>query len=290
MSEYLFVHFTGEDETGEQIYFAESNDGLHWKDRSLQPSLVNTLGTKGVRDPFLVRNGKTGKYYLIATDLRIANGWGWKVAKHEGSKDLIVWESDDLVHFDKIRAVSPFPKSINYKVGCVWAPEAVYLKDKDCFFVFWSTMSQFEGQNESKQRIFACYTEDFVTFTEPFVYMEDTDQRIDLTIIETADGYHRFIKDETHKTIIHDFVENIEDSKGTVIHDEVLESFTGVEGPEIYQLSNGSYCLIIDRYAQQKGYLPLICSDLMEGHFTVCNEEDFDFGQLTKRHGGVIKV
>lgn len=29
---YLFVHFTGEEKLGEQIYFALSRDGLHWMD------------------------------------------------------------------------------------------------------------------------------------------------------------------------------------------------------------------------------------------------------------------
>lgn len=29
---YLFVHFTGAQKDGEQIYFSLSRDGLHWKD------------------------------------------------------------------------------------------------------------------------------------------------------------------------------------------------------------------------------------------------------------------
>ncbi len=29
---YLLVHFTGESENGEQIYFSVSQDGLHWTD------------------------------------------------------------------------------------------------------------------------------------------------------------------------------------------------------------------------------------------------------------------
>ena len=32
MAGYLFVHFTGEDKDGEQIYFSLSRDGLHWED------------------------------------------------------------------------------------------------------------------------------------------------------------------------------------------------------------------------------------------------------------------
>ncbi len=32
MAAYLFAHFIGEQKDGEQIYFAVSQDGRHWKD------------------------------------------------------------------------------------------------------------------------------------------------------------------------------------------------------------------------------------------------------------------
>lgn len=93
---YLFVHFTGEDENGEQIYFSVSKDGLHWMDLGSGPALVSDIGEKGVRDPFLVRNCLNGKFYLMATDLRIANQKGWNTAQYNGSLNLILWESDTL--------------------------------------------------------------------------------------------------------------------------------------------------------------------------------------------------
>ena len=37
---------------------------------------VQDLGEKGVRDPFCVRDEKNGKFYLIATDLRIRSRKG----------------------------------------------------------------------------------------------------------------------------------------------------------------------------------------------------------------------
>ena len=99
MSGYLFAHFTGEHKDGEQIYFSVSRDGLHWKDlNGGKPVLYSGLGTRGVRDPFLVRDPGKKKFYLIATDLRIESGCGWEKAQYEGSRDLIVWESEDLVH------------------------------------------------------------------------------------------------------------------------------------------------------------------------------------------------
>ena len=99
-SGYLLVHFIGEQHDGEQVYFSYSEDGLHWKDLNAGlPVLRSELGEKGVRDPFLVRSPKEDKFYLIATDLRIANGKGWSAAANEGSRDIIIWESADLVHW-----------------------------------------------------------------------------------------------------------------------------------------------------------------------------------------------
>lgn len=50
---YLFVHFTGEDENGEQIYFSVSKDGLHWMDLGSGPALVSDIGEKVSVIPFL---------------------------------------------------------------------------------------------------------------------------------------------------------------------------------------------------------------------------------------------
>ncbi|MFC7614369.1 hypothetical protein ACFQV2_13415 [Actinokineospora soli] len=54
---YLMAHFTGEHANGEQLYLAHSRDGLHWTDlNNGAPVLLSTVGTRGVRDPALVRS------------------------------------------------------------------------------------------------------------------------------------------------------------------------------------------------------------------------------------------
>ena len=70
---YLFAYFKGEGlAQGEQIYFAVSRDGLHWRDiNNGNPVLTSTLGEKGVRDPFIMRSADGAKFYVIATDLKI---------------------------------------------------------------------------------------------------------------------------------------------------------------------------------------------------------------------------
>jgi len=127
MAAYLFAHFIGEEKNGEQIYFSVSQDGLHWKDLNYgKPVLLSQIGTCGVRDPFLVRHPQTGTVYLIATDLRIEAGKGWKDAQENGSRSIIIWKTDDFVHWTKGRSCEVgIPGA-----GCVWAPEAVYDREK----------------------------------------------------------------------------------------------------------------------------------------------------------------
>ena len=76
---YLFGHFIGEEnENSEQIYFAVSRDGLHFKDMNNgNPVLVSTVGERGVRDPYLYRSAEGDRYFLIATDLSIYHRGGW---------------------------------------------------------------------------------------------------------------------------------------------------------------------------------------------------------------------
>lgn len=157
---YLFVHFIGEQKDGEQIYFSLRRDGLHWEDLNQgKPVLKSSIGEAGARDPFLIRSPrKSGpKYFLIATDLRIEAGKGWQVAQYSGSRDILVWESDDLVHWN-----GPTAHTIGVEgAGCVWAPEAIYDEEADAILLFWASMVKLPGDAEPKQRIYWSHTRDF---------------------------------------------------------------------------------------------------------------------------------
>lgn len=285
MAGYVFVHFTGEQKDGEQIYFAVSRDGLHWKDlNDGRPVLYSETGMKGVRDPFLVRDPQNHRFYLIATDLRIEAGEGWEKAQYQGSRDLIVWESEDLVHWGKERACTVGVPG----AGCVWAPEAVYDKKREAFLVFWASMVKLGNDPEPKQRIYASWTGDFRTFSEPFIYMERNEHVIDTTIVEADGIYYRISKDESNKCLI---LEKSRELTGSFeeIPSKVLSELMGVEGPECYPLPEGKgWCLIADRFAEGKGYLPLVTTDLSAGEFTVLNDEAYHMGETQKRHGGVM--
>ena len=277
---YLFAHFTGEQKDGEQIYFSLSRDGLHWEDLAGgQPVLRSNVGEKGARDPFLIRT--PDMFYLIATDLRIEAGKGWETAQYRGSRDILVWKSEDLINWQ-----GPKAHTIGVEgAGCVWAPEAIYDEEKDAVLVFWASMV------ERKQKIYASYTRDFENFTEPFVFLERDNHVIDSTIIHTEEGYYRYTKDETVKTICVDFSRTLHPEDFKEIKSATLDKLYGVEGPEIFQFNDRKeWCLIVDRFATGKGYLPLVTDDLVSGDFRIPDDSEFDMGGTRKRHGGIIPV
>lgn len=286
---YLFAYFTGEENKGEQIYFSLSKDGLNWTDiNDRKPVLIPNAGTKGARDPFIVKNEKSNKYYLIATDLNIANNTSWHTAQYEGSKGIFVWESDDLINWNEFRLVNiGVPEA-----GCVWAPEAIYLPDSDRFFVFYASMVSI-NEEAPKQRIYGTYTKDFKEFSAPFIYVQKNNHVIDMTMIKDNNKYYRFTKDETTKRVIMDCVTNVEDvnlSETRDIQCQILEETDGVEGPEIYRLPDGRFCLIMDQFASHKGYKPFICTSLEKADFVAVKDNEYSFDLAKKRHGGIIEI
>lgn len=291
-SGYLFVHFIGEGEDGEQVYFSLSQDGLHWQDlNGGKPVLRSDIGERGVRDPFLIRSpwvrGGGPNYYLFATDLRIASGKGWDVAQYQGSRDIIVWESADLVHWS-----GPAARRVAIPgAGCAWAPEAIYDEEKDAILVFWASMCRLPGDEAAKQRIYAAYTRDFRSFSESFLYLESENHVIDTTIIRSKEGYYRYSKDETEKNIRVDFGASLRPEAFHRIPSSTLQNLYGVEGPEIFRFNDREeWCLILDRFASGKGYMPLVTDDLSGGNFRILEEGQFHMGQTRKRHGGILNL
>lgn len=286
IDKYLFTYFKDEKENGEKVYFATSRDGMFWSEvNGGKPVLTSDTGTGGVRDPFPVQDPKTGKYYIIATNLKIGMDGDWKAARMHGSKSFLVWESTDLQHWSDARLCPmKIPES-----GCIWAPEAIYDEEKEQFFLFFSSWIGNKMTESGKHKIFACYTKDFKIYTEPFVYMERDVDIIDTTIVKSENKYFRISKNESAKKLI---LEEGPSLTGlfSEIRSEVLEQISGIEGPECYQLPDGRWCLITDSYQEGNGYFPMVTEDLHGGRFKVLEDSEYSMGVEKKRHGGVLQI
>ena len=288
MGAYLFTHFMGTegDPNHEQVYFSVSQNGTDWTTlNDSQPILISELGEKGVRDPHIIR-GEDGKFFIIATDLSIynrsddANRWG--TCQTSGSKDIIIWESTDLVNWSEARAVTVAKDN----AGCTWAPEAVYDAEKDMYMVFWA--SKTADDNYTTQRMYKSYTKDFVTFTDAEIYIDDgTISNIDTTITSDKGVYYRFTKNESKSTVT--MMKSTSLDKGwTMVDTYTLGEMTGYEGPTIYKMNGEEkWCLLLDFYSTSGGYKPFVTDDLAKGTFTAAS--DFNFS-AKYRHGTVIPI
>lgn len=210
---YFWTFFTGEGQGAERVSIAASrgNDALSWNTlNDGQPIFTSTVGTQGLRDPFIIRAPHGDKFYMIATDLKIEGlAGGFATAQISGSKYIEVWESDDLVTWSDQRHV----KVSSDFAGNTWAPEAYWDEELDTFVVFWAsnlypTANAADRTGVTYNRMMYATTDDFITFSEPQVW---TDVRrgsglgmIDSTVAEVDGVYHRFTKDEQSMTIRHE--------------------------------------------------------------------------------------
>ena len=292
MAAYLFTHFTEDDKKDrEHIWFALSRDGLNWKDLGgEEPFLKTEKGTTGIRDPFIVYDERLKKYFIIATDLCTTKGGSWHDFSHKGSRGLFVWESEDLVSWSEERLITVGVE----KAGCVWAPEAIYCREEEKWFVFWASNVREKGTLSHKQRIYGAFTEDFRSFSPAFKYIDASTDVIDTNIVWDNGWYYRFSKDETNKKIVIERCRKLipdEENQFEKVHSELLAGFFGLEGPEVYYIDEiKKWCLIVDQYHTKKGYLPLLCSELSSGEFYIPEEGSYNMGVRKKRHGGVIKI
>lgn len=285
---YLFVTFkSGQSPMAEQVYFALSPDGRHWNAlNGAQPVLVSTLGEKGVRDPYLVRSHDGKKAYLIATDLSTHYNHDWTRATHAGSKSIVIWDSTNLVHWSEPRLVKVAPDD----AGCTWAPEAVYDEGRQEYLTFWASTTA--GDNFAKQRIWAAWTRDFLTFDKPFVYIDKPWAVIDADIVRENGRYYRFAKDEQNKSITLEAGANLM-GPWIEVTNFSLAKVRGYEGPECYRIKSASdgkpamWCLILDHYRQGTGYEPFVTDDLSRGQFKPGEGFVFPF---RFRHGCVLPV
>ncbi|MDD3413788.1 MAG: family 43 glycosylhydrolase [Lachnospiraceae bacterium] len=284
-TDYLFAYFIGNNPGQEEIYMATSRDGLDWKELNEGNSILESnMGTKGLRDPFIIRSPEEDKFYMIATDLRICTDWDWGKSQTDGSQYIMIWESDDLVNWSDQRMV----KINSDAAGCTWAPEAFYDEVTGEYMVFWA--SKVSTDNYAKQRIYYSKTRDFYTFTEPQVWIDKDKSTIDTTVIKNGSTYYRFSKNETQTTII---LEKSDSLMGTwtSINSPTLTAQAGVEGPTSFKFNSDDssvdkWAVLLDNFGGI-GYYPLTTTSLEGGVFTKITNANLP---TYPRHGTVMNV
>lgn len=264
---YLAVTFLG---TVPSVYFQSAPKNTPSTFTTLNggnPVLTPTQGTKGARDPFILRSNSGDKYYILATDLDISKT-DWGTAQAKGSRSIFVWESSDGVNWSSDSLVELMPATAGY----VWAPSAIWDADKGQYAVFWSSRIYSEDDPDHTGSftgpfIFYSHTSDFKTYSTPQRWITNTDaptidQEIQVIGDAGSNSYARYLKSESDGNKV--FLERSDSGLfGTWTRiglpiDAVREgpaSYRSIENPDRYYLwednysGNGSYeCYYTDDF------------------------------------------
>ncbi|WP_230482263.1 family 43 glycosylhydrolase [Sphingomonas sp. Leaf21] len=317
-SAYMFVYFTGNTIDGEKLRFAvsEGNNALQWKSlNDARPILESHEGTRGLRDPFIMRSAEGDRFFLLATDLSTGRtGWGGSTSR--GSRHLEIWESTDLIHWGKQRHVR-----VNLPdAGMTWAPEATYDPAIGAYVVYWTSTLYKDADHKVEDgdgpQILRATTRDFRTFTTPEPWFKADDVpgavkakgMIDATVMADKGRYYRFTKVSDaagcpSSDILAQTSTNLRAdgrSGAWTIIDRCIGRRAGtpeVEGPTAFRANPGDtsgfrYFLWVDDYGGV-GYIPLATQSLAtqspDGKIAWSYPRRFNLPK-SPRHGTVLPI
>lgn len=295
---YLLVHFIGDESEleHEQVYFSVSADGRIWKILNHgRPMLWNSLGEKGVRDPFIVRSASGNHFYIIATDLSIYHrrqnvdeDTAWRQCTNAlsdnpcpGSRGIVIWESDDLIHWGRERIVEVAPQW----AGCFWAPKCIWDKEKQAYMVVGA--SKMPEDVYGHLRLYRAYTRDFKIFTKAELYCGLSGHIFDCIFVECEGCYYRLYKTDRIQMDMADSLSGIWKSVCSNIHTIAPHH----EGPAVCK-ENGTdtWLLLLDNLTTHGGYQIFRSNCLRKGQFQKdCGELSFP-RNIKYRHGSLLPI
>lgn len=174
---YLMAYFTGEGDTKETLKYAFTYNGDLWYVfNKEQPVLKATIGTRRIRDPYIVRM-KDGGFTLIATE-------GYD------NPNIYAFDTEDLVHFENERLiqVNYSTEELEMSEKQAWAPEGFYDRIIDKYVIYWSSPK--DGG------MYYNYSSDFNDISCPNKLLDTGFVVIDGTIVKEGYDYTIILKDE----------------------------------------------------------------------------------------------
>jgi arabinoxylan arabinofuranohydrolase len=279
---YLFVYFTGNSKSEEQIRFALSKDGYHFQALNGNQPVISSSSissTGGVRDPHILR-GEDGKtFYMVATDMVSANGWS-------SNRAMVLLRSTDLIHWTSavVNIQQRFPG--NDSLLRVWAPQTIYDEATGKYMIYFS-MKHGHGPD----KIYYAYANgnftDLETEPKQLFYSPNNGACIDGDIVHKDGRFYLFFKTEGARTAGLKVAVSDKLTEGYVLRDAYVQQTSDpVEGAGVFKLNQSNdYILMYDVYTKGK-YQFTKTSDLE--HFNVIDEAvTMDF---LPRHGTVMPI
>ncbi|KAI1077798.1 glycoside hydrolase family 43 protein [Whalleya microplaca] len=287
---YLISTFT--DATPEvQFYLSDGNSASNFSFMNQgNPILTSTVGTKAVRDIYLVTNTARSEFYLIATDLDInVSGFSWDSATRLGSRGIVVWKSPNLVNWTE----SSLKIVETGTAGMVWAPSAVWDDGTPQYYVFWSSRHYKSSDTAhagtaSLDRIRYATTTDFAIFSEPRDYLALPDTPLidqEFQKLGTSGAFARFLKNETTNQVYQETTSDGLFGTWTRVPGYVRNE-TPREGPASFadNVTPGLHHLLLDDYTE---YVPYETSNIYSPTWKASSTSGFPTGL---KHGSVTPL
>lgn len=282
-SGYLFAYFTGNKIGQEQIHFALSKDGFHYKALNNNKPVIDSKkisSSGGVRDPHILRGEDRKTFYMVVTDMASSKGW-------ESNRAMVLMRSRDLINWTS-HVVNIQQKYKGHDdLKRVWAPQTIYDSEAGKYMVYWSMK-----HGDQHDIIYYAYANkdfsDLETEPKPLFIPKSPAFNIDGDIIKKDGVYYLFrktggsdgagIKVATSTSLT---------SGNWQENDRYLQpTKEEVEGSAIFKLNNSpGYIMIYDLFKAHSFQFSR-SEDLK--HFSVIDDEvTMDF---KPRHGSVISL
>ena len=165
---WLFTSFQGK---GDGLHLSASADGKAWSDLG-KVFLKTSVGSGLMRDPHILR-GPDGVFRMVWT-----TGWKDKGIGYAASTDLVNWSAQRyLPIFEKTAGATD-----------AWAPETFYDETGGQYVITVSSdidgrFPETKSDERMNHRTYYVTTKDFVTFSEPRLFLDPGFDHIDTTVM-----------------------------------------------------------------------------------------------------------
>jgi hypothetical protein len=253
------------------LHLAVSSDGLNWTPLNQNnPVVTPTQGTRGLRDPFIVRR-QNGSFTVIATDL---NGTDFT----QQNQFIHVWDSPDLRTFTNYHRVQ-----LHSMPTHSWAPEAFWDPARGQYGIIYSAVSG------GRDKIMVNYTSDFVSVSSAQVFFDPGYTVIDGSLISHNGVNYLYYKNQTNSTL--------EGARSSSLNPGTFSVYTtgispgrGVEAAHLVKsLTQDVWYMWGDTWSPNGRFFAWQTTNLASGSWTLLNDRQYA-QPLNSKHLGITPI
>ncbi|MFI5934614.1 glycoside hydrolase family 43 protein [Actinoplanes sp. NPDC051494] len=253
------------------LHLAVSADGLRWTPLNQNnPVATPTLGSKGLRDPFILRK-QDGTFVVLATDL-YGTDWAYQ------SQYLHVWDSADLRTFRNYRLLK-----VHSLATHAWAPEAVWDAARSQYLIVYSAVVG--GHNV----LLSNYTTDFVTATTPQTFFDPGYDAIDGSFLTVGGVNYMYFKNNTNSTLLGTRSSTLNPGSFSIFTGAITPG-RGVEAPQITKSNTSDvWYMWGDTWSPNGRFFCWQTSNPAGGSWTLLNDRAYT-QPLNSKHLGITAI